>query len=73
MVFAGVENNPYFQSTSGFIGNIAYIEIGLFYTMKLEALWTNMTDISSYYYNGILRDFYFENLTNEEELLSEGN
>jgi len=32
MVLAAVEINPYFQSTSGFIGNIAYIEIGLFFT-----------------------------------------
>lgn len=40
IVLAGVQNNPYFDSTSGFVGSIAMVELALIYTQNLEFLWT---------------------------------
>ena len=35
MIIADVENNQYFESVSGFVGQIGYIEMGKFYTNNL--------------------------------------
>ena len=72
IVIAGVELNPYFQSTSGFIGNIALIEMGLFYTTNLEAIWAIHLSKLSYTFDGIIIELVFDIFTNDKTLTSRG-
>ena len=60
LVIAGVETNPYFESTSGFIGNIAYVEMALFYSPALELMWMGFLPLTAYSSSGILADLYFD-------------
>jgi hypothetical protein len=60
LVVASVENNPYFQSTSGFIGDIGLIEMGTFYTVRLDLLWMSYLPQNSYLNNGIELEFLFD-------------
>lgn len=72
LVIAGVETNPYFESTSGFIGNIALVEVGLFYTSDLELLWVGFMPLSAYSAGGVLIDLFFENYNRDSPLVSRG-
>lgn len=72
LVIAGVETNPYFESASGFIGNIALIEIGLFYTPDLALLWAGFMPLSGYANNGILLDLLFDVYRQGDALTSRG-
>lgn len=60
LVVASVENNPYFQSTSGFIGDIALIEMGIFYSVRLDLLWMSYLPQSSYLNKGVELEFLFD-------------
>ena len=60
LVIASVENNPYFQSTSGFIGDIALIEMGTFYTTRLDLLHMIYLPQSSYLNKGVELEFLFD-------------
>ncbi len=60
LTLASVERNPYFDSVSGFIGEMAYIEMSAFYTTELETLWTGYLNSSAYGYRGILLEFPFD-------------
>jgi len=70
LVFAGVENNPYFQSTSGFIGNVGYVEMGRFFTKQLAILWMGYLDKAAYLYRGILLEFLFEGISENSQSIS---
>ena len=72
LVIAGVETNPYFESTSGFIGNIAYVEMALFYAPLLELMWMGYLPLSGYANNGILTDIYFDQYQTGGVLTSRG-
>jgi hypothetical protein len=60
LIIAGVENNPYFQSTSGFIGNIAYIETASFYTTDIKNLWIGYMNLNSYAFKGVILELFFD-------------
>ncbi len=49
---------------SGYIGNVAYIEMSAYYTENLDILWTGYLTPSAYGYQGILMDLNF-NLYNQ--------
>lgn len=72
LVVAGVETNPYFESTSGFIGNIALVEMGLFYTSDLELVWMGFMPLNAYASNGVLIDLFFEQYQSGSPLISRG-
>ena len=72
MVIADVKLNPYFQSTSGFIGNIGGIELGLYHAESLEHLWLSYMNENARAYNGVLLEFYFDVYTKDEMLKSAG-
>ena len=59
LVFAGVENNPYFQSTSGYIGNIWLTEMAAFYTTKVDQLWAGFMPQSSFAFKNVILEFLF--------------
>lgn len=72
IVIAGVELNPYFQSTSGFIGNIASVEMGLFYTTDLEAIWSVYLSKASYASYGVVLELLFDIYPGSKNMRSSG-
>lgn len=46
--------------------------MGMFYTDNLDSLWLNFMDIRSYSYRGLLIDFVFANIENNNEIESIG-
>ena len=72
LIFAGVENNPYFQSTSGFIGNVSYVEMGRFFTTNLEILWMGFMTLDAYSYNGLIMNFLFQENPDSNTIASDG-
>ena len=72
LIYAGVENNPYFQSTSGFIGNISYVQMGRFFTTNLEILWMGFMTLDSYTYNGLIMNFLFQENPSSNTIASDG-
>lgn len=71
-VIAGVELNPYFQSTSGFIGNIGSVEFGTFYTENLDYVWLSYMNSSFREYKSILLEMYFDQYSKNDLLKSHG-
>lgn len=55
-----MENNDYFDSVSGFVGQIAHIEMSSFYTNTLNSLWMGYLRPSAIGYQGILMDVNFD-------------
>jgi hypothetical protein len=72
LIIAGVENNPYFQSTSGFIGNIAYIEMAPFYTSDLAFMWVGFMSQAAYGSKGVVLEFFFD-LYDSNSIKSQGS
>ena len=60
LVLASVEKNNYFKSVSGFVGNMAYIEMSSFYTTSLQTLWVGYLNSAGYGYKGVLIEFLFD-------------
>lgn len=60
LVVAGVESNPYFESTSGFIGDIALVEMALFHSQDIELFWAGFMPLEGYARNGLLLDLLFD-------------
>lgn len=54
ITLASVEKNEYFDSVSGYVGNIAYLEMSSFFSKKLDTLWTGYQTSSSYGYKGVI-------------------
>ena len=72
LIVAGVELNPYFQSTSGFIGNISAVEMGLFYTDLLELLWMGFMAEDQYNYDSALIELFFDIYNDQQPVNSKG-
>ena len=72
LIIAGVENNPYFQSTSGFIGNIAYIEMAPFYSSDLSFMWIGFMSQAAYGSKGVVLEFFFD-LYDSNTIKSQGS
>ena len=72
LIVAGVELNPYFQSTSGFIGNISAVELGIFYTDMLDILWAGFMSEAYFDYDSALIEFYFDIYEKNKTLNSKG-
>lgn len=51
---------PYFQTSTFFVGNLAYIEYAPFFSKQLDTVWMGYLDRSSYNFHGILREFFFD-------------
>lgn len=60
MTVAGVDNNPYFQSISGYLGTVANIEMAKFYTSDLAFMWMGYAGNQSRSYNSVLVEFLFD-------------
>ncbi len=73
LVIAGVEKNPYFESISGFIGEIANIEMAKFYTNSLAFMWAGYSGNMSKGYNSVLLEFIFDIYSKTDILRSYGN
>lgn len=59
LVIASVMNNTYFVSTSGFTGNIAYIDLGVFYTTNFQNIWMSFMTVDAYNFFGVICDLNF--------------
>jgi hypothetical protein len=73
LIIASVENSHYFQSTSGFIGDIGMIEIGNFYTIRLDLLWMGYLPQNSYLNKGVELEFLFDDFTDDSLMTSGSN
>lgn len=60
LILASVEQNEYFNSVSGFVGNMAYIEMSSFYTSSLQTLWVGYLNSAGYGYKGVIIEFFFD-------------
>lgn len=72
LIVGGVEGNSYFDSVSGFIGQIANIEMGLFFTNNLSFMWTGYMLENSRAYDGVILEFLFDFYNENEGLISHG-
>ena len=73
VVLASVQTNPYFESVSGFIGNIAAVEVALMFTEAVEALWLGYLTPSSQAFSGVLMDLAFDVYSAEDLLVARGS
>ena len=72
LFFAAFENNPFFDSASGFLGDISHFEFGLFYTQNLPILWMGYMNKNIESYNSILIDLKFDVYKKNEKVKSYG-
>lgn len=72
LILAGVELNPYFQSTSGFIGNIAVVEMGLFYSNGIDNIWSGFMGQEAFNYNGVIKELLFHIYNGQNSVDSKG-
>lgn len=59
LVVGSVMNNTYFVSTSGFVGDIGFIDLGLFYTTSFQNLWMGFMTLDTYASLGLIVDLNF--------------
>ena len=60
LIVGGVQPNPYFATVSGFIGDIANIEMGEFYTSDLSYLWAGYMHQDALLYDSVLLEFLYD-------------
>lgn len=72
LIVGGVDSNSYFDSVSGFLGQIANIEMGLFFTENLSFMWTGYMLENSREYDGVILEFLFDFYNKNEGLISHG-
>ncbi len=72
LVLSNRDQTPYFQTDSFFIGNLAFIETGPFFTNKLESLWINYLNRGSYSYHGIIMELVFDVYQDNSSVTSTG-
>lgn len=51
---------PFFQTSTFFVGNLAYLEYAPFFTSQVGTMWMGFMDPNSFSYKGILRQFFFD-------------
>lgn len=72
LYFAAFEDNPFFESVSGFLGDVSHFELGVFYTQNLPVLWMGYMDKEIESYDSILIDLKFDVYKNDEKVKSYG-
>ncbi len=72
LILASVENNPYFQSTSGFIGFIGYIQMANYPVDNLNDIYLGFISNQSLKYNGVIMDLNFNVFTEKSQIQSKG-
>lgn len=59
LTLANKASVPYFQTSTYFEGNLAYLEYAPFFTNQIGTMWIGFMDPSSFPYKGILMQFFF--------------
>lgn len=67
--FASVANNPYFDSVSGFVGKLGFVEMTTYYTDFLNNVWMGFMPSIAEGYQGVLIETDFQIYSSESNIL----